>query len=155
MSVYKKKGLSKKRRENKGPSVFDFLNDITNGKTFILNEDNEKYYSKFMITKWMSVKPEYIKIAAMLNKYQGVLDKYEFHRMAMSFVTHKKKFFVSAGSSPFFKIPIKEIREELVYIADHFNITLNDAYNHYMTLNEQEREEIIKKIKLLQGIVEK
>jgi len=141
----------KKEKVEKEISIFEFLNDITRDKKFILNEDNDRFYKKYLICRWLSSNWSYLKVSDILNRYQGVLDNYEFHKFAMLLIPTKRTF--KRNYNPFSKPLLKEIKEDLVYISRYFETTERESYEYYITIPENERPEFIKKLKKIYGIV--
>ena len=134
-------------------TVFDFLNDLTYDKKFILNENNEHLYNSYIINSWLSLKGEYFKVSVLLNKYLGVLDKYQYHRFAMSLIPTKKKFRVNKGESPFLKPLKNKLETEMELISEYFDVSTDRAFEYYDLLKQPEKNKLIRNLKLMRGDV--
>lgn len=141
-----RKSLSKKPK-SKNTLLFDFLKDITLEKQNILDYENNYAYSKYMICRFLSMNEQYLPMVdSILNKQQANLSNEEFHKLCLAIIPKKNVFLqYIKGSSK-----ITENKEDLIYIANYFNISMNDALEYY----EIAGEELVKKIKFLYGIVE-
>jgi len=147
------KTTKKKTYKTGEVNVFDFLNDITYDKIFILDEENNYLYSKFMICRWLSLDPRYLKIVDILNRYQGVLDNHEFHKFAMSLITTKIKFFIPKGTTLSFKPKMNEVEDELEHIIEFFKVSKEEAYSYYTVLEPKERKKFLENLKSFYGII--
>jgi hypothetical protein len=115
-----RKGVPKKKKENKGPTLFDFLNDITYDKKNILNKENEHIYSKFMITKFLSMNKNFLPVVdIILNRYQDVLSNEEFHQLCIGLIK-KQKIFLKYNSPK----PLKEqSKKQIQVIGEYFKVS--------------------------------
>jgi len=141
-----RKGIPKKKKPNSN-LLFEFLNDICYSKKNILTTENEKQYSKFMITRFLSVKAEYAPIAEILNRYQDVLDNFQFHKFCLGIIPKRKVFlkYSNIKGTP----PLKQVVEKVDIIANYFKVSRIDAYNYYSEVGDT----LVKNIKTLYGIV--
>lgn len=146
MAPKKRKGLPKKAKK-KDNLLFDFLNDITWGKTGILNSENKHAYSKFMITKFLSMHTPYLPIADVyLNRYQGSLGDEEFHNFCLAVIPKKKIYMKWVGGKP----SKNECKERLQYIVDYFEVSEDEAFEYY----EIGGDDLIENIKKMYGVME-
>lgn len=58
--------------KQKSISLFDILNSINYSKNFVLNEETNKYYVKYMINKGLSMGKDTIFYANEMNRYPNV-----------------------------------------------------------------------------------
>jgi hypothetical protein len=144
--VKKRQGLPKKAK-TQSVKLFDFLNDIMLEKKNILNSDNNYCYSKYMITRFLSMIPEYLPIVEQyLNRYQGSLDNYAFHKLCIAVIPNRKVYINYSKT-----VPLKNvIKDDLKYIVDYFEISENQAYEYY----ELGGDDLVVNIKKLHGVVE-
>jgi hypothetical protein len=154
MTEYKRKGLPKKKKSNDGINIFDFLNDITYHKKFILNETNEHLYSPYQIIKFLATLPRYLSFCDTLNKYMQALDKYEFHQMAIIMCPDVKEFKMFLGTKVNIKPNKDEIKDKLDWIKKYFKVSEDRAYEYYTVLGKERGDELITNIRYLFGIVE-
>jgi hypothetical protein len=127
MPPKKRKGLPKKAKK-KSSALFDFLNDITWEKKNILNNENRHGYSRFMITKFLSMHEPYIPIVDVyLNKFQGCLEDEEFHKLCISVIPKKKVYLKYINGKP----SINECKESVKVIMDYFEISEREAFDYY------------------------
>jgi hypothetical protein len=141
----KKKGIPKKEKK-KSSALFDFLNDITWDKQNILNNDNKHAYSRFMITKFLSMHEPYLPIVDVyLNKFQGCLDDEQFHKLCIALIPKKKVFlkYINGVST------INECKESVEVIKDYFEISERDAFDYYQIGGEQ----MVEKIREMYGTI--
>lgn len=74
------------------PSLFDYLNDITTNKKYLLDEsDNNKNYTPFMINRGLGQHLDTILLANEMNKRPG-LSKLMHHDFLWHSVDAKKRF---------------------------------------------------------------
>jgi hypothetical protein len=141
----KRKGLPKKEKV-KSSSLFEFLDDITVNKINILNSKNSSKYSKYMITKFLSLHEPYIPLVdCYLNKLHGSLTNEEFHKLCIAIFPQKKIYFNFSKTKP----DINSCKDQLKYISEYFNISYNDAYEYYLISGDS----IVTDIKRLYGII--
>ena len=139
----KRKGLPKKKK-NSSTSLFDFLKDITYEKKNILNNDNKSGYSKFMIVKFLSMRPEYIPLVdSYLNRYAITLGDEEFHKLCIALIPKKNVYLEYIGG----KESRGECRDKLKYIIDFFEVSEDQAYEYYLIAGD----ELVEDIKNLYG----
>jgi hypothetical protein len=148
-----RKGLPKKKKVNNGPSIFEFLNDITYHKKNILSPDNEHSYSPFMIVRFLATKQDLIEYCDFLNKHLAHMDKYQFHETAIYMCPITEKFFMN-GKKVSYTPKIGEVTDDLEWIQKQFKISQEKAYGYYLTLGKGERVELVTNIKLLHGIID-
>ncbi len=140
----KRQGLPKKAK-NKSTALFDFLNDITFDKQNILNRENKSQYSRFMITKFLSMNANYLPIVdAILNKYQGVLDDEQFHKLCIGLIPKKKIFLKYNKGKP----RREECKESISYISNYFEVSDDTAFEYF----ELGGEKLVNDIKKLYGV---
>lgn len=130
------------------PNVFDFLNDITRDKKFILNEDNVHKYSKYLITRFLSTRTEYHMVVDILNKFQGTLDEFEFHRLAMCLINTRKAFTMNKGAQITYTTDINQVKEQVETIGEYFMISPREAHEYYKIGGE----DLVRDIRILNGI---
>jgi len=136
-----------KKAKKKSNLLFDFLNDITWDKKNILNSENKHAYSKFMVTKFLSMHTPYLPIVDVyLNKLQGSLQEEEFHKFCLAIFPKKKIYMKWVGGKP----TKNECKEQLAYIVDYFEVSEDEAYEYY----EIGGTDLIDNIKKMYGIVE-
>lgn len=152
-SVKKRKSLPKKKKVYTGPSILDFLNDLTYEKKYILNETNEQSYSPFMITRFLAVKTKYLKLADFLNKHSSHLSKYEFHSTAMMMIPTKEKFFMQ-GCKVKYTPKMAEVQDDLKLIQDYFSVSKEKSYEYYLCLTSEEQKKLCYELKVIFGIIE-
>lgn len=141
----KRKGLPKKEKPQSS-ILFEFLEDITVNKINILTSENSNKYSKYMITKFLSMHTDYIPLVdAYLNKFSGSLTNEEFHKLCIAIFPKKKIYFNYIRSKPDFN----ECKDQLKYIVEYFNISYNVAYEYYLITGDQ----LVTDIKRLYGII--
>jgi len=142
----KRIGKPKKVSNSKSTLLFDFLNDITYEKENILTTDNEYAYSKYMITRFLSMYEPYIQLVDVyLNKYQACLDNFEFHKLCLSLIPKKKLYLKYIKGTPL----KQECASRLKYICDYFQVSENEAYDYYLIA----REPLVDNIKKMYGII--
>lgn len=71
--------------------LFDFLNDLTSNKEYLLKEDTEKEFNVFMINRGMGQQPDLILLANEMNKSPG-LTKEMVHDFYFYAVKKKKRY---------------------------------------------------------------
>jgi hypothetical protein len=142
----KRKGLPKKAKK-KSSALFDFLNDITWDKKNILNSDNKHAYSKFMITKFLSMHEPYLPIVDIyINKYQGSLGDEEFHKLCIALIPKKKVFLKYINGTP----SINECKDKVKRIKDYFEISEREAHEYYQIAGD----ELVENIQEMYGLNE-
>lgn len=124
-------GLPKKKKATNKSSgwLFKFLDDITYSKTNILNSENDKDYSKYMITKFISVKPSYLPICDILNEYQQHWDNYQFHSFCLEVIPKKKVFFKYGDIKG--ALLMNQCMSQVETIAEYFVIPKHEAFEYY------------------------
>jgi hypothetical protein len=143
MPPTKRKGLPKKAKK-KSSALFDFLNDITWDKKNILDNENRHAYSRFMITKFLSMHEPYLPIVDVyLNKYQGCLEDEEFHKLCIALIPRKKVFLKYIQGKPH----VNECKESLKVIMDYFEISQREAFDFYQIAGD----DMVEKIKEMYG----
>jgi hypothetical protein len=142
----KRKGLPKKAKK-KSSLLFDFLNDITWDKKNILNSENKHGYSRFMITKFLSMHSPYLPIVDVyLNRFQASMGDEEFHKLCLAIFPKKKVYLKYVGGKP----TKDECKTQLKYIIDYFEVSEDEAFEYY----EIAGDELITNIKMMYGIME-
>jgi hypothetical protein len=142
-----RKGLPKKKKNRSagGVDLFSFLNDITYGKKNILNKDNVHLYSQFMILQWLSMYEPYLPLVEHLNRYQGYLDDYQFHKFCIALVPQDRiRMNYVKGVAD-----MKSSKDKIKYIQDYFQVSPKEAYDYYKLAGD----ELVDSIKQMYGIV--
>ena len=142
-----RKGLPKKKKNKSagGVNLFSFLNDITYDKKDIVDKENVHLYSQFMILKWLSMYESYLPLIDHLNKYQGYLDNYQFHKLCIALVPKERiRMNYVKGVDD-----MKSCMDKLKYIQDYFQVSPKEAYDYYRLAGE----ELVINIKRMYGIV--
>lgn len=141
----KRKGLPKKQK--KSTELFDFLRDITEDKKNILNSENNHGYTKYMITRFLSMNPNYLPLVdQVLNRYQGVLDNEMFHKLCLGLIPRQRVRLNYIKGKPL----KNECEEQIKYIKDYFKVSENEAYDYYLLAGD----EFVTNIKKLYGVIE-
>lgn len=73
------------------PSLFDYLNDITTNKKYLLDENDCKNYTPFMINRGLGQHLDTILLANEMNKRHGI-SKLMHHDFLWYSVDAKKRF---------------------------------------------------------------
>ena len=129
----KRKGFPKKSKK-KSSALFDFLNDITWDKKNILNRDNKHGYSQFMICRFLSMYEPYLPLVDIyINKYQGVMDDEEFHKLCIALIPKKKVFLKYVKGTPH----ISQCQEQVKTIAEYFKVSNQEAYEYYEIVGDE------------------
>lgn len=80
-----------KEEKDKSITLFDILNSIYYGKNFILNEETNKNYVKFMINKGLSMGRDTIYYANEMNTYPDLTNN--MHHDFLNGIVRKNKRF--------------------------------------------------------------
>jgi hypothetical protein len=146
MAIPKRKGVPKKEKDTKNKvGLFDFLDDITYTKKNILNSENYHLYSRYMICKFLSMNENYLGVVDhVLNKYQGCLDNYQFHKLCIGLIPQKKIYFQYNIAKP----DKNNAKEQVKYISEYFKVSDDQAYEYYEIGGEQ----LVNNIKTMYGI---
>lgn len=147
-----RKGLPKKKKETNGPSIFDFLNDITLHKKNILCEENVHAYNPFMIIRFLATRQECLEYCDFLSKHLSHLDKYEFHTTAIYLCPLESRFSL-VGKKLKYTPRMDEIQDDLQWIQQKFMVSKETSYQYYLLLEPTERKEFIRDIKRLYGVI--
>lgn len=142
-----RKGLPKKKKNKSagGVNLFSFLSDITYDKKDILNKDNVHLYSQFMVLKWLSMYDPYLPLIDHLNRFQGVLDDYQFHKLCISLVPRNRiRMNWVKGVAD-----MKSAKDQIKYIQDYFQVSPKEAYDYYKIAGD----DLVVNIKKMYGIV--
>lgn len=146
MPPKKRKGLPKKTKK-KSNILFDFLDDITYSKKNILTKDNDHEYSKFMITRFLSMYEPYLPIVdTYLNRYQATMENEQFHKFCIAIIPKKKVYLKYINGS----VCKKEATGQLKWIKEYFNISEDRAFEYYQIAGE----ELVTNIKEMYGVIE-
>lgn len=73
-------------------SVFDFLNDICQGKKDVLTAENEKDYNPFFINRWLSMRIDTIMYAQEMNKCSHLPKRMQYDFYLYSIKKQRRKF---------------------------------------------------------------
>jgi len=92
------------------------------------------------------MKQEYLPIADLLNKYQTVLDNFQFHRLCIEMIPQRKIYEKYIKGTPIYS----EVEKQVRVIADYFNVAMKDAYDYYRIAGD----ELVSDINSLYGIIE-
>ena len=145
MPSEKRKGLPKQEKK-KSTALFDFLNDITWDKKNILTSENKHAYSRYMITKFLSMHEAYLPIVDVyINKFQGCLNDADFHKLCIAIIPKKKVFLKYVSGTP----SMNECKEQVKLIKEYFEISSKEAYEFYQIGGD----EMANKIKEMYGTV--
>ena len=141
-------GVPKKKKTSIGPNMlFQFLDDISYTKTNILNASNVNQYSKYMITKFLSVKSSYLPICDILNQHGQIWDEYQFHKFCIEVIPKKKVYFKYGDIKG--KLLLNECKDKVEVISKHFQVSLNEGFDYYKLCGDS----LVDDINILYGIV--
>lgn len=114
---------------------FDFINDISNDKKYLLNTDlDEKDYNSWMVNKGFSYFLDTILYSAELNLVKD-LDK-DMHHDYLFYSIRKKKRFSKWAK---FK---KD--KDILKLASHFGVSYKRAEFYSQMIPEDEKNKILK-----------
>ena len=143
VATTKRKGKPKKAKK-KSTQLFDFLNDITWDKKNILTDENNHAYSQFMVCRFLAMFEPYLPLVdGYLNKFQGVMDNAEFHKLCLALVPKKKVYLKYVKGTPH----ITQCKEQVETISEYFKVSHQEAYEYY----EIAGEELVKNINEMYG----
>ena len=118
--------------------LFDILKDINLNKSFSLHnqEDFEKTYNSFMINRFLSMNPETVFEAEMLNSNKYIPKKYQY--LFLSTMIEPKNRYLKY---------IKQDKESedtklLKFVSDYYYISEEKARELLKTISEEEKEMI-------------
>ena len=142
----KRKGLPKKTKK-KSNILFEFLEDITLTKANILNDENKHAYSKYMITRFLSMNKNFLPLVDLiLNRHQAIATDEEFHKLCIALIPKQKLFLRYIKGTPL----KNECKEQVKHIVNYFQVSEDEAFEYYQIAGE----ELVTNIKRLYGIVE-
>lgn len=118
--------------------LFDILKDINLNKSFSLHnqEDFEKTYNSFMINRFLSMNPETVFEAEMLNSIKHTPKKYQY--LFLSTMIESKNRYLKY---------IKQDKESedaklLKCVSDYYYVSEEKARELLKTISEEEKEMI-------------
>lgn len=114
-----------------GP-LFDILNNITNGKQPIINEDNEKDYNPYMINRFLSGSMDCVLYANEMNQRHFLDKKIQFDYLFHS-IRKTKRF------SKFLKA---ETSEDLELVKTYYNYNNERAREALKILTTEDLDQI-------------
>lgn len=115
--------------------LFDFMNDLTSDKKYLLDETTLKEFNAFMINRAMGQQPDLIMYANEMNKSPG-LSKEMVHDFYFYGVKAKKRYGKWSKA-------LDENKEELALIMEHYKVNRTVA-NLYLKLLSNEELETLK-----------
>ena len=144
--MLKRKGLPKKKAQ-KSNILFDFINDITVGKKNILTKENNHLYSKFMVTRFLSMHEPYLPLVDVyLNKYQGSMSNADFHKFCIALFPKKKIYAKYIKGIPL----VNQCKEQVKIIQDHFQLSEAHAFEYYQLAGD----DLVLNIKRMYGLID-
>lgn len=113
-------------------SLFDFLNDLTFNKSGLLNEDNKRDYSPYMINRFLSMDMATLLYAQEMNMRHG-LDK-ELHYEYLLKSMRKMKRYLKY---------VKSTKDENVdLLSDYYQVNKTHAKQFLKLHTEEDLEQI-------------
>ena len=120
--------------------IFDILDALTINKIELdFDDDNvKKVYSQYMINTWLSMCEVLIDLANDMNSMQNLTDRQHF-RMLFDILPQTKFYFKYVKRQ-------KDITlEDKKYIADYFEIGMNEADSFIKLMSDEELNDILSK----------
>jgi len=117
-------------------NLFDILNDINIGKTGKLHEleDFEKTYNSFMINRYLSMSPETVFEAQLINSTKHIPKKYQY--LLLTNIIEPKKRFLK-----YIKQDKESDDSKLVkYVSDFYYVSEDTARELLQTISEDEKK---------------
>jgi hypothetical protein len=113
-----------------GKSPFDYINNISQSKSSIWDDDSDREYSAFMVNRGLSQYADTIMFAQIMNTYGSYVSnraQYDFYRYG---ITNKKKRFAKWSKA--------KKHEDLLEYASHFGLS-TDLFEKNLELMTDEQ----------------
>lgn len=130
-------------------TLFDHLNDVhlaRDGHHFdSLESEDQKSYSQYMVSRFLSMEPAYLNVVNLLQQYWGQTSNREHFMFFQSVLPRRKvytKYIKKTGGEEYPENALK-------LTARHFQISLGEAKDYLRVLNASEAG-----LERLRGILE-
>jgi hypothetical protein len=133
----KKRELDQKQEKN--VTLFDFINDISCDKRYLLNDDTIGAYNAFMVNRGLSQHMDTILLANEMNKRSGVTD--EMHHDFLFFAVDSKKRYGKWAKKT------ETDAEVINHIRLQYNIGPERAIEYFNLMSDDEKDQIEKLLK--------
>lgn len=120
-------------------TLFDHLNNITNGKKYLdmRIDENSKTYANYMINRFVSMSEIYLPLVNEMNKFD--VSKSTHQRFYTSTLPKRKQFFSYIKKK-------KDVNEsDLKYLMHFFECGLKEAKMYLEVMDDKTIAEILKK----------
>lgn len=118
-------------------SLFDFVSDITNDKSYILSEQTEKEYVPFMINRALSQNLDTVMLANEMNKL-ACGDKLMSHDFFFYTVTKKKRYGKWAKA-------VSENAETIELLMKHYAVNRKVAMDYLKCLTDDDIKQLVER----------
>ena len=123
--------------ENKGATIFDFINGITTKKRewSSWSETDQSRFSVFIVNRWLSMRQDLVEVVNELQKYTiGVLRPKETYRLYHEILPTHKSFAKYVKG----KKEDKYLDKLIVQIAEHYKVSKSEAIDYAELLNQDQ-----------------
>ena len=123
--------------ENKGATIFDFINGITTKKRewSSWSETDQSRFSVFIVNRWLSMRQDLVEVVNELQKYTiGVLRPKETYRLYHEILPTNQSFAKYVKG----KKEDKYLDKLIVQIAEHYKVSKSEAIDYAELLNQDQ-----------------